>query len=100
MEHLLNAFTATVKLKYPDFELPRLSQVEHAIWKLIHHRPPHLLPPGDASWDEMLATRARLVAENCNPSQAGLQHAPGERKTRLPFSILSAGLCRHGSQRG
>lgn len=93
MEHLLNAFTATVKLKYPDFELPRLSQVEHAIWKLIHHRPPHLLPPGDASWDEMLATRARLVAEKLQSQPGGIAARTwGEENTAAIQHPLSRAL--------
>lgn len=71
-EHILNAFSAIVKLKYPDFVLPRLSQAEHAVWQLIQYRPPHLLPAGDISWDEMLATNAQLVANNLHSQPGGI----------------------------
>ncbi|SEJ13136.1 penicillin amidase [Nitrosomonas eutropha] len=70
MEHILNAFAAIVKLNHPDFVRPRLSQVEHAVWKLIKYRPPHLLPPGEDSWEDMLAACAQRVT-------AWLQAQPG-----------------------
>lgn len=90
IEHIVNAFSAIVKLKYPDFELPRLSQVEHAVWKLIQHRPPHLLPSGDDSWDDMLAARAQLIAEKLQSQPGGITARNwGEENTaaiRHPFS--------------
>jgi penicillin amidase len=72
MEHLLNSFAAIVKLKHPDFELPPLSQAEHAVWKLIQHRPLHLLPSSDNSWDEMLVARAQLVAKKLQSQPGGI----------------------------
>ncbi|HNP26485.1 MAG TPA: penicillin acylase family protein [Nitrosomonas sp.] len=51
---LLNAFTAEIKLRHPDFELPRLNQVEHAIWQLIEEQPMHLLPASYGNWDALI----------------------------------------------
>lgn len=72
MEHILNAFAAIIQRQHPQFELPRLSQVEHAVWQLIQQRPLHLLPPGDASWDEMLTTRAQAVVEQLQVQPGGI----------------------------
>lgn len=51
---LLNAFTTEIKRRHPSFELPRLNQVEHAIWQLIQERPMHLLPTNYTDWDHFL----------------------------------------------
>ncbi|GJL74347.1 penicillin acylase family protein [Nitrosomonas sp.] len=51
---LLNAFTAEIKLRHPTFDLPRLNQVEHAIWQLIEERPMHLLPASYENWDALI----------------------------------------------
>lgn len=93
MEHLLNAFTATVRLDYPDFVLPRLSQVEHAVWALIKHRPPHLLPSSDASWDEMLAACAQRVTERLQAQPGGIAARNwGEENTAAIRHPLSRAL--------
>lgn len=51
---LLNAFSVEILQRHPDFELPRLNQVEHAIWQLIEERPIHLLPKSSTDWDQFL----------------------------------------------
>lgn len=45
----------------PDWPGPRLPQLEGIIWPLLEQRPDHLLPPGVASWDALLADSARTV---------------------------------------
>lgn len=72
MEYLLDAFAAIVRLDHPDFMLPHLNQVENAVWALIKHRPPHLLPPDHASWDEMLAACAQRVTEQLQAQPGGI----------------------------
>ena len=49
---VLDGFAAAVRVHYPDFELPKLGQAEHAVWMLLQRRPPNLLPPGYPSWDD------------------------------------------------
>lgn len=72
MKHLLGGFIAKVKQDYPEFEMPRLSQAEHAVWQLLEQRPLHLLPASDTDWDSMLAARANRIAEQMQAQPGGL----------------------------
>lgn len=72
MRRALSGFSALIKLNYPGFTLPRLSQAEHAVWKLITQRPSHLLPPGSDSWDAMLAASAQRIAEQMQTQSGGI----------------------------
>lgn len=93
MEHILNAFAAIIQRQHPQFELPRLSQVEHAVWQLIQQRPPHLLPPDDANWDEMLAARAQAVVEQLQVQPGGIAVRNwGEKNTAAIQHPLSRAL--------
>ncbi len=62
VDSIYRNFIAVVKHQYPDFSPPRLPQIEHAIWRLIENRPPHLLPLGNANWEAFLQKCARKVA--------------------------------------
>lgn len=63
MANVLDGFAAAVRERYPDFDLPKLSQTEHAVWELITKRPPHLLPPGQTDWESLLLSAADRVNE-------------------------------------
>lgn len=90
MRHTLSGFSAIVKRDYPYFVLPRLNQAEHAVWKLIEQRPPHLLPPGNDDWDAMLALCAQRTAEQLQAQPGGIAaRSWGEQNTadiRHPIS--------------
>ncbi len=90
MKHVLSSLTAKVKSDYPEFEIPRLSQAEHAIWKLIEQRPLHLLSADDSDWDSLLAACARRIAEQMQAQPGGMAARTwGEENTadiRHPFS--------------
>lgn len=90
MKQVLSGLTAKVKSDYPEFEIPRLSQAEHAVWKLIEQRPLHLLPADDSDWDSMLAACARRIAEQMQAQPGGIVARNwGEENTadiRHPFS--------------
>ncbi|SET35925.1 penicillin amidase [Nitrosomonas marina] len=58
---LLRAFTAEIKQRHPAFQLPRLSQIEHAFWQLIEKQPPHLLPQAHDNWNEYLLSCLQRV---------------------------------------
>lgn len=62
MRSALSGFAARIKASRPDFTLPRLNQVEHAIWQLLEHQPEHLLPPGYENWQDLLASSAKGIA--------------------------------------
>jgi len=62
MRSTLSGFAAKIKASQPDFTLPRLNQIEHAVWQLLEHQPPHLLPPGYQNWPDLLASSAERIA--------------------------------------
>lgn len=90
IKQVLSSLTAQVKSDYPRFEIPRLSQAEHAIWKLIEQRPLHLLSADDSDWESMLATCAHRIAEQMQAQPGGMAARTwGEENTaniQHPFS--------------
>lgn len=90
IDSVLDGFAAVVRSSDPDFVLPKLSQAEHAVWALIERRPQHLLPPGYADWEDLLAISAKRVAERMWSQPGGIAaRSWGERNTariRHPFS--------------
>lgn len=72
IRYILSSLTMQVKSDYPKFEIPRLSQAEHAVWKLIKQRPLHLLPSDDNDWDSMLAACAHRIAEQMRMQPGGI----------------------------
>ena len=92
-KHMLSSLTARVKSAYPEFKIPRLSQAEHAIWKLIEQRPLHLLSADDSDWDSMLAACARQVAEQMHAQPGGMAARTwGEENTASIQHPLSRAL--------
>lgn len=90
---VLDGFAAAVRAQYADFEMPRLSQAEHAVWMLIERRPPHLLPPGYADWDTLLLACADRVAERLEQQEGGIAARTwGERNTARIAHPLSRAL--------
>lgn len=84
---ILDNLTAEVRRRHPDFSLPRLAQIEHAVWMLIEQRPLHLLPPGYNDWDQFLETCAQRIAEH-------LQFQPGGIAART-WGEQNAAAIRH-----
>lgn len=82
VDAVLDAFAAKVREQFPDFAMPKLPQAEHAIWQLLRERPPHLLAPGYADWDEFLVACADRVAANLDRQDGGIAARTwGERNT-------------------
>jgi penicillin G amidase len=69
---VLDGFAAEVRRLHPNFMLPRLSQAEHAVWKIIEQRPQHLLPPHFEKWDELLLFCATQIAEQLHSQSGGI----------------------------
>lgn len=61
VDSIYRNFITVVKYQYPNFSLPRLPQIEHAIWRLIEERPLHFLPLGNANWEDFLQKCAKKV---------------------------------------
>jgi len=82
VDTVLDGFSAAVRSRFPDFAAPKLTQIEHVVWKLLNERPAHLLPPPHADWDALLiacADRAGLALD-AQPGGIGARRW-GERNT-------------------
>ncbi|WP_312252955.1 penicillin acylase family protein [Stenotrophomonas sp.] len=64
-----------------DFLPPRLAQLEGVVWPMLEQRPANLLPPGVASWDDLLATAARELEADLSQQGPLQQRTWGERNT-------------------
>ncbi len=60
IEKLVDGLTAPVRAAVPDFETPRLEQIEGVAWRLLVERPPHLLAP---TWPDYDALESAVAAE-------------------------------------
>ncbi len=93
VDRVLGGFAAAVRVDFPDFELPRLPQAEHAVWALLQARPAHLLPPGVADWDALLLSAADAAGGELDARPGGLAARTwGERNTSHIAHPLSGGL--------
>jgi penicillin G amidase len=90
---VLDAFAGAVRVKFADFELPKLPQSEHAVWMLLERQPPNLLPPGYDSWEALqLACLDRVIA-NFEKQPGGITARTwGERNTARIAHPLSRAL--------
>jgi len=90
---VLDGFAAAVRVQHPDFDLPKLSQAEHAVWMLMERRPDHLLPPGYADWDRLLEACAERIGERLQEQKGGIAaRSWGERNTARIRHPVSRGL--------
>lgn len=69
---VLDGFAAEVRRSHPKFQLPKLNQVEHAVWKIIEQRPQHLLPSEFENWDELLLYCAMQIADQLQEQPSGI----------------------------
>ncbi len=92
-DSVLDAFAGAVRVKYADFELPKLPQSEHAVWMLLERRPPNLLPPGYESWQALQLACLDRVAANLEKQPGGIPARTwGERNTVRIVHPLSRAL--------
>ena len=63
MTHVAGGFIAAARVKDPEVDSLSQPQIEGAIWRLLEDRPPHLLSPAFETWESLLLTSAREVAE-------------------------------------
>lgn len=90
---VLGGFAAAVRTKYPDFRFPASLRSEHQIEAILQIRPPYLLPPGYADWDELLRRCAQRVAAELSAQPGGLAaRAWGEVTTTHIAHPLSAAV--------
>ena len=89
-EQLFEAITAACEEADESFDFFRLPMYEGPLWRLVTERPPHLLAPRFATWDEQLLAGVDETIEYFVEDGAELaQRTWGERNTariQHPFS--------------
>ena len=95
---VLDGFAAAVRAKFADFKMPHLAQAEVLVDAVLLERPAHLLPPGYASWDDLLQKCAERVAKKLGDMPGGIAARTwGESNTariKHPLSGALPGLDR------
>ncbi|MFZ1392613.1 MAG: penicillin acylase family protein, partial [Dokdonella sp.] len=90
---VLDAFAAAVRVRYADFDTPKLPQFEHALWMLLERRPLHLLPPGYQDWEALQLDCLDRVAAALEKQNGGIAARTwGERNTARIAHPLSRAL--------
>jgi len=62
----MNGFVAQIRRNDPEFQFPRLSQTEWAVWQLLEQQSLHLLPAPHQNWNELLQHCLQAVAARMN----------------------------------
>jgi len=92
-DSVLDAFAGAVRATYPDFEMPKLGQFEHGLWKLLENQPLNLLPPGYANWEALQLASLDRIAERLDSQPGGIaERTWGERNTARITHPLSRAL--------
>ncbi|HET7063638.1 MAG TPA: penicillin acylase family protein [Rudaea sp.] len=90
---ILDGFAAAVRAKFADFKMPHLAQAEVLVDALLLQRPAHLLPPGYATWDDLLQKCAERVAKKLGDMPGGIAARTwGESNTAKIKHPLSGAL--------
>lgn len=92
IDTVFDGFAAAVRAKYPDFRFPKLAQAETLVDDILLHRPENLLPPGYASWDDLLQRCAKRVGDRLAVMPGGIaQRRWGEvTKTHIRHPLSAA----------
>jgi penicillin amidase len=92
-ELVLDGLGAPMRATDPEFRIPSLPQAEGIVWKTVHERPGHLLPPQFADWNALLLAAAQRVADELGKQPGGLQARRwGERNTAAIRHPISGGV--------
>lgn len=92
---VLGGFAAAVRERDPDFTMPRLAQGEHAVWRLLELRPPHLLSADHADWQALLLASADRAGSALAELPGGIaEQRWGRRNTARIAHPLSRALPR------
>jgi penicillin G amidase len=72
IDTVLDGFAAAVRAKFPDFKMPRLSQAEVIVDKILLSEPANLLPPGYTDWNDLLRKCAERATKSLADKPGGL----------------------------
>ena len=91
--------TAPCRKADEGFEYGVVSQEEGPLWRLVSERPPHLLDPKFASWDDALRAAVDKALDNVTRDGAPLAEATWGRRNRAriqhPLSLAVPQLGRY-----
>jgi len=90
---VFEAITAVCRKADPRFDYLRVAQEEGPLWRLVTGRPPHLLDPRYASWEELLLAVADATIEAMEEDGFRLEERTwGQRNVARIRHPLSFGL--------
>ena len=90
---ILDGFGAAVRVRFDDFKMPHLAQAESIVDAVLLQRPSHLLPPGYASWEDLLRTCAERATAKLDEKPGGLAARTwGEANTAKIGHALSSAV--------
>ncbi len=96
LDTVLDGFAAAVRVKYPDFKLPKIPQAETLVDDILVHAPMNLLPPGYSDWNDLQQQCAQRVMTTLAARPGGLaKQTWGARNTtdiRHPLSPALPGF--------
>jgi len=92
-DEVLAALLAPARSTLGDtWHAPRLPQFEAVLWPMMIQRPAHLVPPGHADWDSLLADLARGVEAELSAQGPLHERTWGERNTAAICHPISQAL--------
>ncbi|PZN35086.1 MAG: penicillin acylase family protein [Proteobacteria bacterium] len=91
LRKIYGSLTAAARVRYPQAVFTPSRQFEGPLWQLVMHRPPHLLDPRHANWDEALlaaldAAIDELAARHPDGLEASVWGAHNTLRMRHPLS--------------
>jgi penicillin amidase len=90
VERVLPPLMAPVRARAPRADLP--ARDETPVWALVTERPPHLLPPGYASWQALLEGAADGVADRHDVLAQATWGAANTLRMEHPMAGVLPGL--------
>lgn len=90
VESVVDGLTAPIRAARPDFETPRLEQIEGPVWRILEERPPHLLPPIFDDWDALLHAAIERVAARLDAGDGRLATWGERNRARIQHPLARA----------
>ncbi|HUP64004.1 MAG TPA: penicillin acylase family protein, partial [Thermoanaerobaculia bacterium] len=88
---IFDSLTAGARERYPWFRWTRIAHREHPLWSIVSEKPPHLLPAGYESWDELLLETADELHAELTADGESLQSKTWGARNTTQFAHPLAG---------
>jgi penicillin amidase len=90
VESVVDGLTAPIRAAQPDFETPRLEQIEGPVWRILESEPPHLLPPIFEDWNALLHAAIDRVAARLDAGDGRLATWGDRNRARIQHPLARA----------